>query len=91
VSAGEPQNTVEEPQRMQVLIIDDDPALLATVSSFLEDGGYDVRTATAGQEGIRLALEVVPDVILLDVHMPDLDGYVVCHMLRGRGLGISNI
>lgn len=68
----------------QALVIDDDPALLGAVSAFLTDGGYAVRTASGGQEGVRLALECAPDVIILDVQMPDLDGYVVCHMLRGE-------
>ncbi|HET9438826.1 MAG TPA: sigma-54 dependent transcriptional regulator [Longimicrobiales bacterium] len=59
---------------MIVLIIDDEPGLRQTVSLILADEGYEVNTASDGEEGLARALEVQPDIILCDVRMPRLTG-----------------
>jgi two-component system response regulator AtoC len=59
---------------MNVLIIDDEPGLRQTVSLILADEGYDVSTASDGEEGFARALDLVPDLILCDVRMPRLGG-----------------
>ncbi len=59
---------------MIVLIIDDEPGLRQTVSLILADEGYEVHTASDGEEGLARALEVQPDLILCDVRMPRLTG-----------------
>src|SRR5512134_879984 len=59
---------------MTVLIIDDEPGLRQTVSLILADEGYDVNTASDGEEGFARALDLVPDIILCDVRMPRLSG-----------------
>jgi two-component system, NtrC family, response regulator AtoC len=59
---------------MTVLIIDDEPGLRQTVSLILADEGYEVHTASDGEEGLARALEVQPDLILCDVRMPRLTG-----------------
>jgi two-component system, NtrC family, response regulator AtoC len=59
---------------MTVLIIDDEPGLRQTVSLILADEGYEVHTASDGEEGLARALEVQPDMILCDVRMPRLTG-----------------
>jgi two-component system response regulator AtoC len=59
---------------MIVLIIDDEPGLRQTVSLILADEGYEVHTASDGEEGLAKALEVQPDLILCDVRMPRLTG-----------------
>jgi two-component system response regulator AtoC len=59
---------------MIVLIIDDEPGLRQTVSLILADEGYEVHTASDGEEGLARALEVQPDIILCDVRMPRLTG-----------------
>ena len=69
--------------RPLVLVAEDDEDILALVVFDLEDEGYEVLTARDGQEAVALALERHPDLILLDVAMPGLDGYEVTRRLRG--------
>ncbi|MGH7443290.1 MAG: response regulator [Longimicrobiales bacterium] len=59
---------------MNVLIIDDEPGLRHTVSLILTEEGYDVTTASDGEEGLAKALEGKPDIVLCDVRMPRLNG-----------------
>jgi DNA-binding response OmpR family regulator len=65
-----------------VLVADDDADILALVTFRLERGGYDVVAANDGEEALRLALERAPDLAVLDVMMPKLDGYEVTTRLR---------
>jgi len=65
-----------------VLVIDDDPATLELITRFLEREGFAVRTAPDGEAGLRLAAQVQPSVILLDVLMPRLDGWGVLSRLK---------
>jgi len=65
----------------QLLLIDDDPLMIALLSEMLSQYP-NRRTATSSSEGIRLARELAPDLILLDVGMPDLDGIDTCGVLR---------
>ncbi len=68
---------------MIVLIIDDEPGLRQTVSLILADEGYEVHTASDGEEGLARALEVQPDIILCDVRMPRLTGLEFLDKYRG--------
>jgi DNA-binding response OmpR family regulator len=65
-----------------VLVADDDHDILTLISFRLERAGYDVVAARDGEEALRLALERVPDLAVLDVMMPKLDGYEVTTRLR---------
>lgn len=67
-----------------VLVVDDEEPLREFLSDALEDNGYRVRTAGTGEEGLRMALAENPDVILLDVALPDTDGYALCRALRQK-------
>ena len=69
------------PQRPKVLIIDDTPANLQTLGRALASE-YDLHIANSGAIGLKLAREVHPDIILLDVMMPEMDGYEVCQRLK---------
>jgi len=60
-----------------VLVIDDDPAVRELMSRFLEKEGFRVAIASGGEEGVRLARELKPDIITLDVLMPGMDGWEV--------------
>jgi two-component system alkaline phosphatase synthesis response regulator PhoP len=66
----------------KILIVDDDPDLVEAVSMILESKGYEVAAAYGGNEGLEKAKSEHPDLIVLDVMMPDKDGYVVCKQLK---------
>jgi CheY-like chemotaxis protein len=66
----------------RVLVVEDDPSVRTLLDSLLTGEGYDVRTASDGTAAIRLAHDVSPSVILLDVMMPDLGGVRVLEQLR---------
>jgi two-component system KDP operon response regulator KdpE len=66
----------------QILVIDDDPGLLSVCSVGLQALGHTVRTAETGVDGISQAALHAPDVIVLDLGLPDLDGLVVCKRIR---------
>ncbi len=65
-----------------VLLMEDDPYEAQMVKRVLEHHGYDVRHAPDGESGLQLALEGQPDIILLDLGLPDLDGQTVAALLR---------
>ena len=67
-----------------VLIVDDEPSSLRVVAQHLGGHGLEVLTATHGREGIERAISDRPDLILLDVVLPDEDGYQVCHRLKAN-------
>ena len=66
-----------------VLVIDDDAMVLELMKRFLSKEGYRVVTAKGGKEGLRLARELIPDVITLDVIMSEMDGWAVLSALKG--------
>jgi CheY-like chemotaxis protein len=68
--------------RNVVLVIDDDPTARDLLLRFLQKEGFRVVTATNGEEGVRLARELAPDVVTLDVMMPGLDGWAVLAQLK---------
>lgn len=71
---------------VRALVVDDDPGILTVVDAVLSDEGFEVFTATDGEEALEAALVYRPEVILLDVMMPRLDGVEVCRMLRENPL-----
>jgi two-component system alkaline phosphatase synthesis response regulator PhoP len=66
----------------KILIVDDDPDLVEAVTMILESKDYDVIAAYGGIEGLEKAKTEDPDLIVLDVMMPDKDGYAVCKELK---------
>lgn len=66
----------------KILLIDDDPTLLHLLGEFLEDDSFEVTGALNGSAGLRLAYDQRPDLILLDVMLPGMDGWEVCARLR---------
>ncbi|WP_369679156.1 ATP-binding protein [Siphonobacter sp. BAB-5385] len=78
VIAPSPPDTV----RYRILVIDDNPDATLTLGMLLELKGYEVYTRNSGLEGIQAAEQLRPDVILLDIGMPELDGYETCRLLR---------
>ncbi len=67
---------------VKALVIDDEPATTELLRLILTPHGFDVTSAHSGEEGIRLAREKAPDVIILDLMMPGMNGWDVCRTLR---------
>jgi len=65
-----------------ILVIDDDSGLLRLLQLGLERDGFSVITAAGGKEGLRDAYQFRPDLVVLDVMMPDMDGWMICRRLR---------
>jgi CheY-like chemotaxis protein len=80
--AGGYRPTVDETPKPRILAVDDDPVILRLLQVNFRLEGYDVVTASRGDEAIRLAREQLPEVIVLDVMMPGIDGYEVCRALK---------
>jgi len=70
----------------RILVIEDDPAILRGLKDNLEYESYDVLTAADGEQGYRLVKEQRPDLIVLDVMIPKLDGYDLCRKIRHEGI-----
>ena len=66
----------------KILIIDDEETTLELIRLLLEHKGYEVIKATRADDGLRKAYRTQPDLVLLDIMMPDLDGWEVCRRLR---------
>ena len=65
-----------------ILIVDDEPNIVISLEFLMKKANYDVRVARDGQEALRAVEERVPDLVLLDVMMPKLDGFSVCQTIR---------
>jgi DNA-binding response OmpR family regulator len=76
----------------RILIVDDEPNIAASLEFLLQRGGFDVKVAHNGEEALALAESFAPQLVLLDVMMPKLNGYEVCQRLRqgesGKGVKI---
>ena len=68
--------------KKRILLVDDEPSVREVVCTRLMSLGFEVLTAKDGQEGLDLARKESPDVVLLDLMLPKLDGYKVCRMLK---------
>ncbi|MEE9337356.1 MAG: EAL domain-containing protein [Methylococcaceae bacterium] len=73
----------------KILIIDDDPTLRLIAEKKLQQYGYVVLTAATGKEGIQIAIEKLPDILLLDYELPDMTGVEVCRYLRNHTVAID--
>ncbi len=71
-------------KQQRVLVIDDDPAALRLTAYVFQRAGYEVHLAINGADGLSKAEEVRPDLVILDVMMPDMSGLTVCQRLRSR-------
>jgi len=72
--------------KARILVVDDDPDLLHINSSILQSSGLEVIEAGTGNECISIAREILPDVILLDVNLPDTNGFDVCKQIKADPL-----
>ncbi len=70
--------------KTRILVVDDNQSLVRIIEALLERRGYEVLTAFDGMEGLDRAREAKPDLIILDIVMPRLDGYEVCRLLQNN-------
>ena len=66
----------------KILVIDDDKSIRESLELYLEEEGYDVYTAPTGTEGLNQFVAIMPDVVILDIRLPDIDGFTVLEDLR---------
>ncbi|NET26696.1 MAG: response regulator [Okeania sp. SIO1I7] len=71
-------------EKGNILLVDDQPENLKLLSDLLEEQGYEVQQAINGLIALKAIAVSSPDVILLDIHMPELDGYTVCQKLKAN-------
>jgi two-component system OmpR family response regulator len=69
----------------RLLVVDDEEALVDMLRDALRFAGYEVHVARRGFEALKAAAEVEPDLIILDVNLPDIDGFEICRRLRAGG------
>lgn len=68
--------------RQRILIVDDELDLLEVLKFGLEAEGYEVVTASDGEQGLAAARQLIPDLVVLDLMLPRMDGYKVCRALK---------
>jgi len=71
-----------------ILVVDDDPSIRDVVASLLQMEGYDVLTASNGLEALRVIERQMPDLVVLDMRMPVMDGWTFVEKLHQRGLDV---
>ncbi len=69
-----------------ILIVEDDPSMLTGLKDNFEFKGYRVLTAADGEKGLDAALNATPDLIILDIMLPKINGYEICRLIRAEGL-----
>src|SRR5262245_61008302 len=75
----------------RILIVDDEPEIVRGIEDNLRFEGFQTLSANNGETGLELACREAPDLILLDIMMPRLSGWDVCHELRRRGIDVPVI
>ncbi|NIS62136.1 MAG: response regulator, partial [Proteobacteria bacterium] len=73
---------IRKGKKGKILIVDDVPDTVNIVEKLFKSEGYDVFTASTGEEGIRKTAQVKPDVILLDINLPGIDGNVALRKIK---------
>ncbi len=71
--------------KLRILLVDDEPDILEFIEYNLVKEGYDVHTASNGRVGVEMAKKLLPDLVLLDVMMPEMDGMETCAEIRAHG------
>ena len=66
----------------KILVVDDEPNIVLSLEFLMGQAGYEVRTAETGDEALRVVAQERPDLVLLDINLPDISGYEVCQQIR---------
>jgi two-component system OmpR family response regulator len=80
--------TEVKPSEARLLVVDDEPNILELLATSLRFAGFEVTTATNGREALAAARSFRPDLVVLDVMMPDMDGFDVVRRMRGEGASV---
>src|SRR5512145_2326053 len=75
-------STAQSTPASRILIVEDAPANIQTLTATLKEKGYQISVATNGKQALEVVARVRPDLILLDVMMPEMDGFVTCQHLK---------
>ena len=70
----------------KILVVDDEPMITGLIMQILEGEGYQVISSNVPEEGLKIAADDTPDLILLDIGMPGIDGYEFCRRLKEKGI-----
>lgn len=71
-------------ETQRILVVEDDVDIAEMLSTYFEQQGYEVFTAAFGEDALSITEDVLPDLAVLDIHLPDIDGYEVCRRLRAH-------
>jgi CheY-like chemotaxis protein len=74
----------EDAAPCHILIVEDEPSTAEMLTAYFSSLGYDVSHVGWGQDAVAAATQVLPDLVILDIHLPDMDGYEVCTQLRNQ-------
>jgi len=74
--------TMTDSEKPSIIIADDNPSNLDVMESMLSGFGYDIRVAVNGLEALNSINQEPPDLVILDIHMPEMDGYETCRRLK---------
>lgn len=66
----------------KILVVDDDPYILMSLEFLMKKNGFEVMVARNGTEALEIVEKQVPDIVLLDIMMPDVDGYAICKHIK---------
>jgi two-component system OmpR family response regulator len=81
--------TAESKTLHRILVVDDEKSISDLIATSLRFVGFDVRTAATGSEALTVAEEFKPQAVVLDVMLPDIDGFEVCRQLRSEGINVG--
>ena len=81
-----------KPKRQErILVVEDDPTLRMSLRTALRSAGYQVEVASTGPEGLAAAVDDPPDLVLLDVMLPGMNGFEICERIRERHVELPNL
>lgn len=73
---------MKETLAQKILVVDDDPYILMSLEFLMKKNGYNVLVARNGMEAMEIVKEFLPDIVLLDIMMPDVNGYEICKYIK---------
>jgi DNA-binding response OmpR family regulator len=85
--SSESEEPSKAPRSLRVIVAEDDRDAVVTLMLLLRDEGHDVRSVSSGRRVMGAVLDFDPDVVILDIHLPELSGWEVARTLRGRRTG----